>query len=149
MTCCRKATTCVATVRKDYITAGQCSPFAYQSELTLYRQHDSLYACQRQQTLCWQDDTRPYPDEGYARRLTRKISGSEVFKTPICTLFNISPDPPVRAPLSVRAPLESIKGRARTLEHRLRRVHTHRKVHTHTGLGVSPPACKQYITQWT
>jgi hypothetical protein len=43
---------CVATVRKGYITAGQYSPFAYQRELTLHRQHDSLYVCQRQQTLC-------------------------------------------------------------------------------------------------
>jgi hypothetical protein len=50
--CYRKATTCAATVRKCYITAGQYNPFANQRELTLNRQHDSLYACQRQQTLC-------------------------------------------------------------------------------------------------
>jgi hypothetical protein len=42
-------------VRKGYSTAGQCSPFACQQELTLQRQHDPLYACQRQQTLCQQD----------------------------------------------------------------------------------------------
>jgi hypothetical protein len=48
----------------------------------------------------------------------RKISGSEAFKAPMCTLFNMSPGPLVGASLSVRAPLEPIKGRARTLEHR-------------------------------
>jgi hypothetical protein len=37
---------------QGYITAGQYSTFAYQRELTLHRQHDSLYAYQRQQTLC-------------------------------------------------------------------------------------------------
>jgi hypothetical protein len=52
MTCCRKTTTCAATVRKGYSTAGQYSLFAYQRELTLHRQHDTLYACQRQQILC-------------------------------------------------------------------------------------------------
>jgi hypothetical protein len=55
----------------------------------------------------------------------------------MCTLFNISPDPSVGAPLSVRAPLEPIKGRARTLEHTDTEVHT--KVVTHTGPGVPPP----------
>jgi hypothetical protein len=34
-------------------------------------------------------------------------------------LFDISLGPPVRTPLSVRAPLEPIKGRVRSLEHRL------------------------------
>jgi hypothetical protein len=53
----------------------------------------------------------------------RKISGSEAFKALMCTLFNISPDPPVGAPLSVRAPLEPIKGRARTLEHKFSQAH--------------------------
>jgi hypothetical protein len=48
----------------------------------------------------------------------RKISGSEAFKAPMCMLFNISPGPPVGTPLSVCAPLEPIKGRARTLEWR-------------------------------
>jgi hypothetical protein len=114
---------CTATMRKAYISAGQYSPFAYQRELTLHRQHDSPYAYQRQQTL-------PYLDGGYARRPMRKISRSEAFKAPMCTLFNISPDPPVGAPLSVRAPLEHIKGRARLLE---------RKVYTHAGLAVPPP----------
>jgi hypothetical protein len=87
MTCCRKATTCAATVRKGYITAGQYSPSVYQRELTLHRQHDSLYACQRQQTLCQQDGTRPYRNRGYTRRLMRKISGSEAFKAPMCTIW--------------------------------------------------------------
>jgi hypothetical protein len=49
----------------------------------------------------------------------RKISGSEAFKASMCTLFNMSPGPPVGTPLSVHAPLEPIKGRARTLEHKL------------------------------
>ena len=48
-----------------------------------------------------------------------KISGSIAFKAPLCTISNISPGPPVGAPLSVRAPLGHIKGRARPLEHRL------------------------------
>jgi hypothetical protein len=52
----------------------------------------------------------------------RKISGCEAFKAPMCTLFNISPGPPIETPLSVRAPLEPIKGRARTLEHKLEQV---------------------------
>jgi hypothetical protein len=51
------------------------------------------------------------------------------------TLFNMSPGPPVGAPLSVRAPLEPIKGRARTLEHKFytetqKFTLTHTKVHT-------------------
>jgi hypothetical protein len=80
---------CAATVRKGYISAGQYSPFTYQRELTLHLQHVSPYA--------YQDGTRPYQDGGYTRRLTRKISGSEAFKTPMCTLFNISLGPPVGA----------------------------------------------------
>jgi hypothetical protein len=32
------------------------------------------------------------------------------------TLFNMSPGPPIGTPLSVRAPLEPIKGRARMLD---------------------------------
>jgi hypothetical protein len=52
MTCNRKATACIATMPGGYSTAGQYSPFTSQRELTLQRQHDSLYACQRQQTLC-------------------------------------------------------------------------------------------------
>jgi hypothetical protein len=124
MTCCTKAITYAAIVHKGYIMVGQYSPSAYQQELTLHRQHDSLYACQRQQTLCQQDCIRPYPDRGYTRRPTRKISGSEAFKAPICTLFNISPGLPVGAPLSVRAPFEPIKVRARTLEGD---SHTHTK----------------------
>jgi hypothetical protein len=48
----------------------------------------------------------------------RKILGSEAFKAPMCTLFNMTPGPAIGAPLSVRAPLEPIKGRARTLEHK-------------------------------
>jgi hypothetical protein len=52
MTCYRKATACVATVRKGYSTAGQYSPVTCQWELTLQRQYDSLYAYQWQQILC-------------------------------------------------------------------------------------------------
>jgi hypothetical protein len=52
MTYYRKATACAATVRNCYSMAGQYSPFACQWELTLQRQHDSLYAYQWQQTLC-------------------------------------------------------------------------------------------------
>jgi hypothetical protein len=48
----------------------------------------------------------------------------------MCTIFNISPGPPIGAPLSVRAPLEHIKGRARVLEG---------QVHTHAGSAVPPP----------
>jgi hypothetical protein len=40
----------------------------------------------------------------------RKISGSEAFKALMCTFFNMLSGPPVGAPLSVRAPLEPIKG---------------------------------------
>jgi hypothetical protein len=36
----------------------------------------------------------------------------------MCMLFNMQPGPPVGAPLSVRTPLEPIKERARTLEHK-------------------------------
>jgi hypothetical protein len=67
----------------------------------------------------------------------RKISGSEAFKAPMCTLFNMSLGPPVGTPLSVRAPLEPIKGRARTLEHRFHRLSKVSQTH------------KQYNTQWT
>jgi hypothetical protein len=75
------------------------------------------------------------------------------FKAPICTLFNISPDPPVGTPLSVRAPLEPIKGRAYTLEHKLSQVlsqipqvHTHEEVDTHAE-SVVPHQNKQYISR--
>jgi hypothetical protein len=47
-----------------------------------------------------------------------KISISVALKAPVCALFNVSPGPPVGAPLNVRAPLEPIKGRERSLEHR-------------------------------
>jgi hypothetical protein len=59
------------------------------------------------------------------------------FKAPMCTLFNMSPSPPVGTPLSVRAPLEPIKGRAHMLEHKLSRKLSQKlsqvpQVHTHT-----------------
>jgi hypothetical protein len=62
----------------------------------------------------------------------RKISGSEAFKALMCTLFNMSPGPPVEALLSVRSPLEPIKGRARMSEYkfyRQRNSHTHKDSH--------------------
>jgi hypothetical protein len=89
----------------------------------------------------------------------RKISGSEAFKAPMCTLFNMSPGPPVGIPLSVRAPLEPIKGRARTLEHKSQAFHTDKSTHelasntTHSGrrvlrsgnLNHSKPLCASCI----
>jgi hypothetical protein len=74
-----------------------------------------------------------------SHQLMRKIFGSETFKAPMCTLFNMLPGPPVGTPLSVHAPLESIKGRAHTLEHKLSQVpqdshkfHGHSIEFTHT-----------------
>jgi hypothetical protein len=58
----------------------------------------------------------------------------------MCTLFNISPGPPVGAPLSVRGPLEHIKGRARMLEERFTLTQ---------GQVFLAQTYKQYITQWT
>jgi len=78
--------------------------------------HPTLYV---RSCLHRQDGSRPYPVGRYARRPTTKISGSVAFKAPLCTISNISPGPPVGAPLSVRAPLGHIKGRAHPLEHRL------------------------------
>jgi hypothetical protein len=57
----------------------------------------------------------------------RKISGSKAFKAPMRTLFNMSPGPPIGILLRVRAPLEPIKWRARTLEHKF---HGHTQVFT-------------------
>jgi hypothetical protein len=54
--------------------------------------------------------------EDYRKELECKISVSAALKAPVCTLFNVSPGPPFRTPLSVRAPLEPIKGRACSLE---------------------------------
>jgi hypothetical protein len=54
------------------------------------------------------------------------------FKAPMCTLFNMSQGPPIGTPLSVRAPLEPIKGRARTLEPKLSEVPPTHKFHTLT-----------------
>jgi hypothetical protein len=71
----------------------------------------------------------------------RKISGSETFKAPIYTLFNISPGPPVGDPLSVRAPLEPIKGRTRKLGHT-------QSFALAQGREFLPQTYKQYITQW-
>jgi hypothetical protein len=73
----------------------------------------------------------------------RKISGSEAFKAPMCMLFNMSLGPPVGTPLSVRAPLEPIKGRVHTLEHKLS---THTKVLMNTEISQTH---KQYNTRWT
>jgi hypothetical protein len=77
----------------------------------------------------------------------------------MCTLFNISPGPPVGTPLSVRAPLETIKGRARMLEPKFSQVFTHTEVHelpsntTHSGrrvlrsggLNHSKPLCASRV----
>jgi hypothetical protein len=76
----------------------------------------------------------------------------------MCTLFNISPGPPVGAPLSVRAPLEHIKGRACTLEgSHSRRVsssspklinntsHSRRKVLRPGGLNHSKSGCATHV----
>jgi hypothetical protein len=54
----------------------------------------------------------------YRKKLKWKISVSVALKTPESILFNMSLDPPVRTPFSIRAPLEPIKGRAHTLEHK-------------------------------
>jgi hypothetical protein len=43
--------------------------------------------------------------EDYRKELERKISVSVAEKAPAFILFNVSPDPPVRAPLNVRTPL--------------------------------------------
>src|SRR6185437_5752466 len=45
-------------------------------------------------------------------------------------VYNTSPGPPVGAPLSVRAPLGHIKGRARPLEHRFTRTRGPTSFHT-------------------
>jgi hypothetical protein len=59
--------------------------------------------------------------EDYRKKLKWKISVSMALKAPECILFNMSPGPPVGTPHSVRAPLESIKGRAHTI-----RTETHK-----------------------
>jgi hypothetical protein len=61
--------------------------------------------------------------EDYRKELECKISVSVALKAPVCTLFNVLPGPPVGAPLSVCAPLEPIKGRARSLEHKFSWTH--------------------------
>jgi hypothetical protein len=74
----------------------------------------------------------------------------------MCTLFNMSPGPPVGIPLSVRAPLELIKGRARMLEHKFHELtsslnlhkFTHKKVDTHAESVISYQN-NQYISRWT
>jgi hypothetical protein len=53
------------------------------------------------------------------------------------TLFNMLPGPPVGTPLSVHAPLEPIKGRARMISGTSSQFHEHRsftssQAHTHT-----------------
>src|SRR6185503_13204086 len=89
--------------------------------------HPTLYV---RSCLHRQDGSRPYPVGRYARRPTTKISGSVAFKAPLCTISNISPGPPVGAPLSVRAPLGHIKGRARSLEHRFTQTRGSTSFHT-------------------
>jgi hypothetical protein len=72
--------------------------------------------------------------------LMRKISGSEAFKALMCTLFNMLPGPPVGAPLSVCAPLEPIKGRARTLRTQIGQTLSYTQEFTLTlGQGFLPP----------
>jgi hypothetical protein len=79
----------------------------------------------------------------------------------MCTIFDMSPGPSVGIPLSVRAPLELIKGRAHTLErtsalkfHKLThtrsflKLYTHKEVDTHAESAV-PHQNKQYISRWT
>jgi hypothetical protein len=58
--------------------------------------------------------------EDYRKEMEWKISVSVALKALVCTLFNVSLGPPVGTSLSVRAPLEPIKGRARMLEHKLK-----------------------------
>jgi hypothetical protein len=57
--------------------------------------------------------------EDYRKELECKISVSVALKASVCILFNIQLVPPVGASLSVRTPLEPIKGRARALEHKV------------------------------
>jgi hypothetical protein len=57
MTCHRKATRVHSYSVKSYSTAGQCSPFAYQQELTLQRQHDPHYADRTAQDQIQTEDT--------------------------------------------------------------------------------------------
>jgi hypothetical protein len=54
------------------------------------------------------------------------ISESIAFQAPMCMLFSISLGPPVGISLSIRAPLEPIKGRVRMLEHKF---HEHTRTH--------------------
>jgi hypothetical protein len=60
-----------------------------------------------------------FPTEDYREEPKKKISESV---TPMSTLFNMSPGPPVGAPNGVRAPLEPIKGRAHMIERRIQRL---------------------------
>jgi hypothetical protein len=82
----------------------------------------------------------------------------------MCTLFNMSPGPPVGTSLSVRAPLKPIKGRAHSLELKFSQVlssptdtqilsvastsnttHSGRKVLRSGSLNHSKPLCASYV----
>jgi hypothetical protein len=104
-------------VTRSYSTVGRDHPFACQQKLTQQWQHVFRCAYHWQQALCKRDGTGPNPDEGYAWRSEGKVSEPIALQTPICTLFGILPGPPVGIPHSVRAPLEPIKGRVRSIEH--------------------------------
>jgi hypothetical protein len=119
MICCRRAAACAATVRAE-ATARQVniapSPVSGNCDPTVSAR---LLLCMSLAA----DPVQTRRHKTKSRRRIRtgakgKISESETFQTTMCILCNISPDPPVGTPLSVRAPLEAIKGRARMLEHR-------------------------------
>jgi hypothetical protein len=120
MICYRTAAACVATVRAEATArqvniapspvSGNCSP----TVTALLPLCMSLAADPMQ--------ARRHKTKSRRRIRTgskRKISESVTFQAPMCMIFNMSPDPPVGTPLSVHAPLEPIKGRARTLELKL------------------------------
>jgi hypothetical protein len=148
MICCRRAPACAATVRAEATArqvsvapspvSGNCNPTVTARLPLCMSLAADLVQARRHKTK--------------SRRRIRtgaeeKIFESVAFQAPMCTLFNISPGPPVGSPLSVRAPLEPIKGRARTLELKFSEI-----LETLRYLGVLssfPQSHKQYNTQWT
>jgi hypothetical protein len=127
MICCRRAAACAATMCTE-AAARQVNPALPPvsgkgpSVSTTYTVHgtDSRYCADKAALghALIEDMHISFLIEDYREELESRIAKSVDFKTLTCTLFNMSLGPPVGAPLGVRAPLEPIKGRACSLEHK-------------------------------
>jgi hypothetical protein len=115
MDCCRRAAACAVTVsteataRRVNEVPSPVSGYWPNSDSTssTVRNTDSSHCAGKaaHDHILAVDTHINFSIEDYRKELERKIAVSVAEKAPVCILFNISPGPPVEAPLSVRTPL--------------------------------------------